>query len=116
MLIQFAQQLSGAAQIPLVRLFGQSPAGLNATGDADIRNYYDFINSKQESMLRRPVQMLLELSHRSLTGEPLPAGFDFSFAPLWQLADTEKATVAGDITTAVVNAQQAGIVSATRRR
>lgn len=109
-MIQFAQQLSGAAQIPLVRLFGQSPAGLNATGDADIRNYYDFINSKQEAMLRLPMQMLLELSHRSLFGEPLPAGFDFSFAPLWQLADTEKATVAGDVTTAVVNAQQAGIV------
>lgn len=110
-LIQFAQQLSGAAQIPLVRLFGQSPAGLNATGDADIRNYYDAINSRQETMLRQPVQMLLELCSRSLFGEPLPAGFNFSFAPLWQMSDTEKGTVAGDITTAVVNAQQAGIVS-----
>jgi phage-related protein (TIGR01555 family) len=58
-LIQFGQQLSGAAQIPLVRLFGQSPAGLNATGESDIRNYYDFINSMQEDRLRRPVRMLI---------------------------------------------------------
>jgi phage-related protein (TIGR01555 family) len=31
-LLQFGQQLCGALQIPGVRLFGQSPAGLNATG------------------------------------------------------------------------------------
>jgi hypothetical protein len=95
----------------MVRLFGQSPAGLNATGDADIRNYYDFINSSQENRLRQPVQLLLDLSYRSLFGAPLPQGFNFAFSPLWQLSDTEKATVAGNVTTAVVNAQQAGIVS-----
>ena len=111
MLIQFGQQLSGAAQIPMVRLFGQSPAGLNATGDSDIRNYYDFINSSQENRLRQPVQLLLDLSYRSLFGAPLPQGFNFAFSPLWQLSDVEKATVAGNVTTAIVNAQQAGIVS-----
>ena len=110
-LIQFGQQLSGAAQIPLVRLFGQSPAGLNATGESDIRNYYDFINSMQEDRLRRPVRMLYDLCHRSLFGEPLPDGFNFDFAPLWQLADTEKAQIAGTVTQAVVNAQGAGILS-----
>jgi phage-related protein (TIGR01555 family) len=110
-LIQFGQQLSGAAQIPLVRLFGQSPAGLNATGESDIRNYYDFINSMQEDRLRRPVNMLYDLCHRSLFGEPLPEGFNFDFAPLWQLADTEKAQIAGTVTQAVVNAQGAGILS-----
>jgi phage-related protein (TIGR01555 family) len=110
-LIQFGQQLSGAAQIPLVRLFGQSPAGLNATGESDIRNYYDFINSAQEDRLRRPVRMLYDLCHRSLFNEPLPEGFNFDFAPLWQLADTEKAQIAGTVTQAVVNAQGAGILS-----
>jgi phage-related protein (TIGR01555 family) len=110
-LIQFGQQLSGAAQIPLVRLFGQSPAGLNATGESDIRNYYDFINSMQEDRLRRPVRMLYDLCHRSLFGEPLPEGFNFDFAPLWQLADTEKAQISGTVTQAIVNAQSAGIIS-----
>jgi len=110
-LIQMAQQLSGAAQIPLVRLFGQSPAGLNATGDSDIRNYYDFLNSAQETRLRRPVRLLLDLSYRSLTGEGLPDGFNFEFAPLWQLADTEKSGIAAQLTQAVIAAQAAGIVS-----
>src|SRR6185437_7701108 len=43
-LLQFAQQCSGALDIPMVRLFGQSPAGLNATGESDLRTYYDGIN------------------------------------------------------------------------
>ncbi|HFI9341351.1 TPA: phage portal protein [Escherichia coli] len=39
-LSQFAEQISGAVGIPLVRLFGQSPKGFS-TGDADLANYYD---------------------------------------------------------------------------
>ena len=45
LLIQFGQQISGAIDIPLVRLFGQSPAGFN-TGESDLRNYYDKINRR----------------------------------------------------------------------
>jgi hypothetical protein len=85
----------------LVRLFGQSPAGLNATGDSDIRNYYDAINAQQEARMRRPIGILMDVVHRSLFGKPLPDGFNYSFAPLWQLADTEKAQVALQVTQAV---------------
>ena len=45
-LMQFGEQISGACQIPLVRLFGQSPAGLSSTGESDLRNYYDAINAQ----------------------------------------------------------------------
>jgi hypothetical protein len=37
-LLQFAQQLSGALNIPLTRLFGQSPAGMNSTGEGDLHS------------------------------------------------------------------------------
>lgn len=110
-LIQFAQQLSGAAQIPLVRLFGQSPAGLNATGESDTRNYYDAINSQQESRLRRPVSMVLEVAYRSFFGKPPPKDFDFSFNALWQLSDAEKATIALQTTQAVSVAVADGTVT-----
>jgi len=39
------QLASGAADIPMTRLLGQSPAGMNATGDGDMRNYYDRIEA-----------------------------------------------------------------------
>lgn len=110
-LIQFGQQLAGAAQIPLVRLFGQSPAGMNATGESDVRNYYDTCNAQQEARLRRPVGTLLELTYRNRYGRDLPAGFDFSFRPLWQLPDDQKATVASTITTSVLAGLEQGAVS-----
>lgn len=107
----FAQQLSGAAQIPLVRLLGQSPAGLNSTGESDIRNYYDSCNAQQEARLRQPMSRLLDICHRSLFGKELPEGFNFSFAPLWQLNDEQKATIATTLTTAICKAAEDMIIT-----
>lgn len=111
MLVQFSQQVAGAADVPMTRLFGQSPAGMNATGESDLRNYYDGIKSQQEARLRRSVTMLLSLSHRSLFGLPLPDGFNFSFAPLWQMTPIEKSQIAGTIATATSTLFQDGILS-----
>jgi hypothetical protein len=40
---QNAQRVAGAAEIPATVLFCQSPDGLNATGDSDMRQFYDRI-------------------------------------------------------------------------
>lgn len=93
-LMNQAQQLSGGSGIPLTRLFGQAPAGLNATGDSDMRNYYDMIKSSQEARLREPISKILQILHRSMFGQPLPDDFDFEFNSLWQMSDTEKADMA----------------------
>ena len=93
-LIQFGQQISGACQIPLVRLFGQSPSGLNSTGDSDIRLYYDGIRAQQENKLDLPLQKLYDIAHRSLFGRPLDPSFSFEFTPLWQMDETQKAELA----------------------
>lgn len=108
-LLQFGQQLSGATQIPLVRLFGQSPAGLNSTGESDLRNYYDGISQKQESTLRRPLTNLLAVMWKSL-GRDVPKGFAFEFNPLWQLSDTEKADIAEKDQRAISGAVNDGII------
>lgn len=89
---QFMIDVSGAADIPVTRLFGQSPAGLNATGDGDIRNYYDMISSKQESELRPQLEYLYEVLVRSELGH-MPDDFRFDFNSLWQVSDTEQAAV-----------------------
>ncbi|MDQ0437972.1 phage-related protein (TIGR01555 family) [Kaistia dalseonensis] len=109
-LLQFAQQLSGALQIPLVRLFGQSPAGLNATGESDIRNYYDGIAAQQKSKLRGGVSKILDLAWRSSIGGNPPSSYSFVFNSLWLMSDTEKATIAVGVTGAVAQAYEAGIV------
>ena len=90
-LVRFMIDVSGAADIPTTRLFGQSPAGLSATGESDIRNYYDRLSGDQESKLRKPLEKLYEALVRSTLGF-LPDGFALTFNPLWQMSDVEAAT------------------------
>lgn len=89
---QFMVDVSGAADIPMTRLFGTSAAGMNATGDNDVRNYYDMVSAKQESELRPQLEYLYEVLVRSELGH-MPDDFRFDFNPLWQLSETEQATV-----------------------
>lgn len=110
LLLQFGQQLSGALQIPLVRLFGQSPAGLNSTGESDLRMYYDGINQRQNKDLRTGITNIYTLIGRS-KGIHLPPNFLVEFSPLWQLKDTEKAEVAGKVVEAVDKAKAGGMIS-----
>jgi phage-related protein (TIGR01555 family) len=111
MLLQFGQQLSGALQIPLVRLFGQSPAGLSATGESDLRTYYDNINAQQNSRLRAGLHMLYEITARSETGHGLDDDFDFAFRSLWQMSETDKAAVVNNIGTTINTLEQSGTIS-----
>lgn len=109
MLLQYGQQLSGAAGIPLVRLFGQSPAGLSATGDADIRMYYDNINAQQEAKLRNSFEMILKVLWRSLFGVPAPKDLEFTFTPLWQMNATDRAAIAKSNTETITSAFDKGL-------
>lgn len=110
MILQFGQQISGATGIPLVRLFGQSPAGLNSTGESDMRMYYDNISAQQESRLRDGMMKMLQVLHMSLFGTRAPEGFDFDFVPLWQTSQKEKADISNTIVTLVSTAFEKGII------
>lgn len=48
---RFAETLSAAVGIPITKLFGKAPGGLNSTGEHDMRNYYDMLASEQNRML-----------------------------------------------------------------
>ena len=52
--------LSAVSKIPVTRLFGRSPAGMNATGESDETNYYDFIDAQMEVSMEDPLNMLLD--------------------------------------------------------
>jgi phage-related protein (TIGR01555 family) len=82
---------SAAADIPVTRMLGQSPTGMNATGESDTRNYYDRIKSDQKVYLEPAINTLDEVLIRSALGSK-PDGDWYSWNPLWQLNDTEKAT------------------------
>lgn len=110
-LLQFAQQLSGATEIPMVRFYGQEPAGLGSTGESSLRTYYDGIKKKQKKDLRRPVKLILELVSRSVLGNPLPDGFGYEFKSLWQLTETEKAEIANKDANTMATAADAQLIT-----
>ena len=45
---QSLELIASINRTPAVKLLGISPSGFNATGESDIKNYYDYISSKQE--------------------------------------------------------------------
>ncbi|NIJ89435.1 hypothetical protein FHR49_002236 [Xanthomonas campestris] len=90
-LMAFMQLASGASDIPMTRLLGQSPGGMNSTGESDLRNYYDRISSNQELVLTPSMQLMDECLIRSALGSRPPEVF-YSWRSLWQTSDTERAT------------------------
>jgi len=110
-LMRFGEQISGATGIPLVRLFGQSPAGLSSSGESDLRNYYDHINKLQESQMRAALVKLFDVVGRSVLGKSLPKDFEFEFNSLWQLSDTEKGQIAATDATTIASAYGAGLIT-----
>lgn len=101
--------VSGASHIPVTKLFGRSPAGLNATGESDLQNYYDYVDTLREAQLRPAIERILPVMALSAWGEN-PEELDFTFPPLWTPKATEIADIADKKASAVITAYQAGIL------
>lgn len=94
LLDRFAQRLAAAAGMPVTRLMGMSPAGLNATGEQDGSNWDDKVSGAQDTDLRPPLSRLLKLTFLAKagpTGGQEPANWSFSFVPLKELSPLEEA-------------------------
>ena len=89
----YLQIAAGAADIPVTRFLGQSPAGLNSTGESDLQNYYDRIASDQELRLTPALEKLDKAIVRSATGSDDPNIF-YNWNSLWQMDDGVRADIA----------------------
>lgn len=103
------RQLSCVTGIPITKLFGDAPKGMNATGDNDTRMYYDQILVEQEK-LRTGIYTLLNVMYLSIIGNAIPSDFDFEFCPLWQMDQSEKATIAKSVSDSISETFGAGII------
>jgi len=79
----------GSSNIPATRFFGQAPQGMNATGEGDMRNYYDMIASQQENSLRPKLEALDDVLIRSALGD-MPESYGFTFNNLNQPTQKEE--------------------------
>ncbi len=106
---QAQEQMAAVSSIPLVKLLGITPSGLNASSDGEIRVFYDYVHSMQE-IHRDPLKRAIDIIQLSTFGEIDP-DLDFEFVPLYQLSELERATArkADADTDAVLI--QAGVIS-----
>ena len=103
--------LCGASHYPMTKLFGRSPSGLNATGESDLKNYYDYVDSQREAKVRPVLQKLLPVLAMSAWGT-IPDDLDFTFPPLWTPTATETAEIALKKAQAIRDTFQAGLFQA----
>ena len=103
--------LCGASHYPMTKLFGRSPAGMNATGESDLQNYYDYVNSQRESRLRPVLERLLPIMAMSAWGA-VPDDLQIDFPPLWTPNAKEVADIAKAKAETIVSVFQAGLMGA----
>lgn len=103
--------VAGAARTPVTKLFGRSPAGMNATGESDMRNYYDYIDGLRETSFRSVVERLLPIMALSAWGT-VPDDLDVDFPPMQTPDAREVAEIGERKTAAILAAYQADLFDA----
>lgn len=91
LLREFSVQTAGASGIPYALLYGQAPAGMNATGEFDMRNYYDDITAVQKHRVRKPLTRMLSMicaNHGYYAVD-----LKITFNSLWQIDALVKAQI-----------------------
>lgn len=89
---QFLLMVSGASDIPMTRFLGQSPAGMSSTGEGDMKNYHDKIQSIQTLEIGPAIYRLDECLIRSALGDR-PEDIWYEWAPLEQMSEKEIADI-----------------------
>lgn len=112
---QAQEQQASVTRIPLVKLMGITPTGLNASSDGEIRAFYDTIAEIQQDKLRPIITAVMHCVMLSELGEIDP-DIDFTFVPLWQLDAAAQATVRKTEIDADVELIQAGVISPSEAR
>jgi phage-related protein (TIGR01555 family) len=72
-------------------LFGQSPGGLNATGESDIRLFYDQVAAAQRRKLIPALKYITELFLSMRFKNSAPDDWQITCNPLWQPTENEQA-------------------------
>lgn len=111
---QAQEHMAAPTHIPLVKLLGVTPTGLNASSEGEIKVFYDYVRSQQQ-IYSPHLQTVLEVIQLHLFGH-VDDSITFEWVPLTspsikELADIRKADA--DTGVAYVNA---GVVSADEER
>ena len=84
--------MAGATGIPVTRLFGRSPAGMNSTGESDERMYRQALEQERAVHITPALEKLISIVCRSAIGR-FPKGAKFKYPSLLEIPQQEKASI-----------------------
>lgn len=89
---KFMDAVSGAARIPVTRLYGRAAVGLSGSGDGDERVYFDRVSKHQNNDISPAMATLDDLIITQALGSR-PPEIHYQWAPLRQQSETERAEI-----------------------
>ena len=89
----FAMVCSAAADIPATRFLAQSPTGLNSSGESDMANYHDMLESIQSLTIAPAIELLDKCMIRSALGKESEE-IQARWMPLKQTSELDEAEIA----------------------
>lgn len=89
---KFMDGVSGAARIPVTRLYGRAAVGLSGSGDGDERVYFDRVSKHQDNDITPAMATLDDLIITQALGSR-PPEIHYQWAPLRQQSETERADI-----------------------
>ncbi len=92
---EFQVAVAADSGIPVTLLFGRSPGGQNATGDADFEGYYNSVEQLRTLRMQPALERIIALIcvQRTIAAKA-PQNWSIEWQPLKQLSDKEAADVA----------------------
>ncbi len=97
LLDKFILRLCAAAKMPASKLFGQAPAGLNATGEHDTRTWNAQVGVEQTDELKPALEKFTRVAFRAKNGPTSgkePGTWSIKFPSLWEPTPREAAEIA----------------------
>jgi len=92
LLDRYAQVVTAGSDVPATRLLGSSASGLNATGEGDLKNYYDKIAADQVKEYKPRLDYFDKIMAKSL-GLSDDVDLTYKFNSLFQMTPKEIADV-----------------------
>lgn len=89
---QAQEHMAAVARIPLVKLLGITPQGLNTSSADEIRTFYDSIHGQQEKVFGLPLKRALDILQLNEWGE-IDEDIVYEFNQLWELDEAGEAAV-----------------------
>jgi len=78
---QAQEHMAAPSHIPLVKLLGITPTGLNASSEGEIKVFYDFVRARQQALFAKHLKTVIDVLQLDLFGT-IDDAITFEFVPL----------------------------------